>query len=85
MQIKSLRIKSCRSWAIADTASEATILALSSCHPRRWEQPPIAGIMGKAVGCDEELEGVKQGSAATCWNEAERSIIRAADELHVAW
>ncbi len=35
MQIKSLRIKSCRNWAIADTASKAAILALSSCHPRR--------------------------------------------------
>ena len=29
MQIKSLRIKSCRSWAIADTASEAVILGRS--------------------------------------------------------
>ena len=28
MQIKSLRIKSYRSWAIADTASEAAILAV---------------------------------------------------------
>jgi 4-carboxymuconolactone decarboxylase len=42
-------------------------------------------IMGKATGLtDEELEGVKQGSIATCWNDAERSIIGAADELHEA-
>jgi 4-carboxymuconolactone decarboxylase len=42
-------------------------------------------IIGKRVGItDEELEGVKQGSAASCWNDLERLIIRAADELHEA-
>ena len=50
MQTKSLRIKSCRSWAIADTASEAAILALSSCYPRRWGVVPIADSVSQAMG-----------------------------------
>jgi 4-carboxymuconolactone decarboxylase len=40
-------------------------------------------VIGKAAGLsDEELEGIKTGDSAHCWNEAEKLILKAADELH---
>ena len=40
-------------------------------------------VIGKAAGLsDEELEGIKIGDSASCWNESEKLILKAADELH---
>lgn len=40
-------------------------------------------VIGKAAGLsDEELEGIKTGDSANCWNEAEKLILKTADELH---
>ena len=40
-------------------------------------------VIGKAAGLsDEELEGIRTGDSANCWNEAEKLILKTADELH---
>ena len=40
-------------------------------------------VIGKAAGLsDEELEGIKTGDSANCWNEPEKLILKTADELH---
>ena len=55
----------------------AGFLSKSGCE---WGQHVV---IGKAAGLsDEELEGIKVGDSATCWNEQEKLIIKAADELH---
>jgi len=40
-------------------------------------------VIGKEAGLsDEEIEGIKTGESAGCWNEQEKLILKAAGELH---
>ncbi len=50
-------------------------------RPHRFGHDPLGS--GQSAGLsDEELEGIKTGDSAHCWNEAEKLILKAADELH---
>lgn len=40
-------------------------------------------IIGKNAGLsDEEIASIKEGASASCWNDVERLILTATDELH---
>ena len=40
-------------------------------------------IIGKNAGLsDEEIEAIKQGADASCWNDLEKLLLNATDELH---
>ncbi len=48
--------------------------------PYEWGQHVI---IGKEAGLnDAQIEGIREGSRAECWSDAERFIIKAADDLH---